>query len=361
MNLGSARVPSVEALLHWNAFMIRRPKSSIAIALLACFPGLAAAADSYSRDWQKYPPVIERPAPAILYAIGDIHGDYQRLLRLLVAARIVPAAPTQPGDVKWSAGPATLVVTGDMIDKGPRPVDVLRLMIALRAAARQSRGEVILLAGNHEAEFLAGPDAKKAADLIADLKKSGYSPAQTAACQNDLGGFLCTLPFAARVGDWFFSHAGNTDGRTLGQIAADIRSGVGRDGFATKQLTGPDSLLEAHLGEGNTWFAARKGGERQLLASFAEALDAKHIVQGHQHGEVRFADGVERHSGEMFQRWGLLFLIDVGMSEGVDDSHGAALRVANGKAAAICPDGSETVLWEAAVNTDTGRAAPCAR
>jgi hypothetical protein len=340
--------------------MLRRANHFIAFALLACCPGLAPAADSYSRDWAKYPPVIERPAPAALYAIGDIHGDYQRLVRLLVGAHIAPAAPTRPGDIKWSAGAATLVVTGDMIDKGPRPVDVLRLLIALRADARQSQGEVILLAGNHEAEFLAGPDAKKAADFIADLKKSGYQPAQVAACQNDLGAFLCTLPFTARVGDWFFSHAGNTDGRTLGQIAADIRRGVGSNGFATKQLMGPDSLLEARLGEGNTWFAG-KGVERQLLASFAEALDAKHIVQGHQHNEVKFADGVERHSGEMFQRWGLLFLIDVGMSEAVGDSRGAALRIANGNAVAICADGSETALWEAAANTDTGRAAPCVR
>ncbi|MGA7239210.1 MAG: metallophosphoesterase [Bryobacteraceae bacterium] len=341
--------------------MLRRFLRSVSIVLLPCCPILAAAVDSNSRDFKKYPPVIERPLPATLYAIGDIHGDYQRLVRLLIAAQIVPAAPATPSDVKWRAGAATLVVTGDMIDKGPRAVDVLRLLIALCAAARQSRGEVILLAGNHEAEFLAAPDARKAADFIADLNKSGYSPPQVAACQNDLGAFLCTLPFAARVGDWFFSHAGNTDGRTVGQIAADIRSGVGRDGFATKQLTGPNSLLEARLGEGNTWFAAPKGGEKQLLASFAEALDAKHIVQGHQHNDVKFADGVERHTGEMFQRWGLLFLIDVGMSEGVGDSRGAALRIANGKAAAICADGAETLLWDAATNTDTGRAAPCTR
>ena len=54
---------------------------------------LAPAADSYSRDLTKYPPVIERPSPAALYAIGDIHGDYQRLVRLLIAAHIVPPRP----------------------------------------------------------------------------------------------------------------------------------------------------------------------------------------------------------------------------------------------------------------------------
>jgi Calcineurin-like phosphoesterase len=341
--------------------MLRRAIYSVAFALLAHFPEPAPASDSYSRDFAKYPAVIERPLSATLYAIGDIHGDYRRLVRLLVAAHIAPAVPVRPSGVGWSAGTATLVITGDMIDKGPHPVDVLRLLIALRAAARQAHGEVILLAGNHEAEFLADPNAGKAADFIADLEKDGYSPAQVAACRTDLGLFLCTLPFAARVGDWFFSHAGNTGGRTLAEIAADIRKGVDRNGFAFEQLTGPSSLLEARLGDGNTWFAAPRASEKELLASYSNALDARHIVQGHQHNGVKFADGVERNTGEMFQRWGLLFLIDVGMSEGVGDSRGAALRIANGKAAAICADGTETVLWEAAANTDTGRAAPCLR
>ena len=331
----------------------------VAIALLACESALPAA-DRIHRDWTEYPAVIDAPPAATIYAIGDIHGDYERLARLLVAARIASAIPERPEMIAWTAGAGTLVVTGDMVDKGPRPVDVLRALIALRTAARESRGNVILLAGNHETEFLESPHSDKAAQFAADLKKNGYSPGSVAACKTDLGEFLCSLPFAVRVGDWFFSHAGNTSGRGLEQIAADIRKGVDRHGFATSQLTGPDSLLEARLGEGNVWFQAKGGAEsqRELLASYARALGAKHIVQGHQHNDVRFADGVERHTGEMFQRWGLLFLIDVGMSKGVGDSLGAALRIADGKAVAICPDGSETLLWDAA-NTDRGRAAPC--
>lgn len=340
---------------------MRRP--TLAFALLACSPTLARSADSYTRDWVKNPPVIERSAPATLYALGDIHGDYQRLVRVLVAAHIIPSLPARPGNVAWNAGQSMLVVTGDMIDKGPRPVDVLRFLMALRASAKAAGGEVILLAGNHEAEFLAGPDDKKAADFIADLKKEGYLPSQVAACHGDLGAFLCGLPFAARVGDWFFSHAGNSAGRTLAQIATDIRADVDKHGFAAKQLTDPDSLLEARLGEGNTWFAAPQSatGERELLTSYVEALGVKHIVQGHQHNEVKFADGVERRTGEMFQHWGLLFLIDVGMSEGVGDSRGAVLKIASGQAVAICADGAQTLLWDAAANTDTGRAAPCSR
>jgi hypothetical protein len=326
---------------------------NIAFLLLAAAIPASAAGD-FLRDWKAYPAVIERRAPETIYAIGDIHGDYNRLVRLLVAAHIVPAAPAKPGAVQWSAGASTLVVTGDMIDKGPRPVDVLRLLTALEAAARPSKGEVILLAGNHEAEFVAGPDKKKAADFIADLERNRYVPTQVARCQGDIGLLFCNLPYAARVGDWFFSHAGSTDGRTLDQISTDIQSGVHRNGFATEALVAPDSLLEARLGEGKTWFVAdpkhdAADAERRLLAANAKALGVSHIVQGHQHGEVKFADGVERHAGEIFQRWGLLFLIDVGMSEGIGDSQGAALRIAGGKAVAICPNGEETPLWPADV------------
>jgi hypothetical protein len=306
------------------------------IGLLAC-ASLPAA-----RDWKAFPPIADRPAVTAIYAIGDIHGDYDRLVTLLKAAHILEATPDSPEKARWSAGKATLVVTGDMIDKGPKPVSVLRALRALRADAPRSGGEVILLAGNHEAEFLAGPDAKKAADFITDLKKQGYAPEQVAACGTDLGEFLCTLPFAARVGDWFFSHGGNTAGRTVAQISDAIVKGVDQDGYGTKALTAPDSLLEARLGEGKQPWIDAPGfpGQRALLQSCADALGVKHMAQGHQPGEVKFADGVTRKVGQIFERWELLYLIDVGMSSGVDDSHGAVLRIAVGQVDAVYPDGS---------------------
>ncbi len=290
---------------------------------------LFAAQLKGGRDWSAHPAIVERPAAETIYALGDIHGDYERLATLLKAARI--CSPSNVG--QWAAGKATFVVTGDMIDKGPRPVAVLRLLIALKADAARVGGEVILLAGNHEAEFLAGPDAKKAADFIADLKKSGYSADQVARCKTDLGEFLCGLPYAARVGDWFFSHGGNTAGRSVEEISQGIENG-------SYSLTAPDSMLEARLGEGKQqWIAS--ADEHALLQRYANALGVKHMVQGHQHGEVQFADGVMRHAGEMFGRWGLLYLIDVGMSREIDDSHGAILRIRAGKVDALYPDGSE--------------------
>jgi hypothetical protein len=62
------------------------------------------------------------------------------------------------------------------------------------------------------------------------------------------------------------------------------------------------------------------------------------MAQGHQHNEVKFADGTTRKAGRMFGYKGLLYLIDVGMSREIDESHGAILRITPQQIEAIYPE-----------------------
>jgi hypothetical protein len=333
------------------------------ILLLAAFAGIASPAD---RDWAKHPAVVQLDTSAEIFAIGDAHSDYSRLALAMRAAGLIAGVPNTPEDVQWNAGNAVLVTTGDMIDKGPRALDVLRLLRSLQASAPAKGGRVIVLAGNHEAEFLADPAAPKGHEFAAQVTANGMRPKEVASCRTDIGEFLCSLPFAARVNDWFFSHAGNTGGRSPAQLTADLERGFAENGFGSRQLIGDDSLLEARLnrkGGSKPWIDSRLPdvGEQQLLTAYTAALGVKHIVEGHVPSEVKFADGVVRAPGEMFQRFGLLFLIDTGMSEGVDDSRGAVLHITSKDATAICPDGRRTLLWDAAHRQTVGRAAPCGK
>ncbi len=311
-------------------------------ALLLCGAGVFGAPASIIAD--------RSAAPEALFAIGDVHGDVERLAKLLTAVHLSDG-------VTWTGGRSMLVVTGDMVDKGPHAVAVLRRLSALRAAAPKAGGEVIVLAGNHEAEFLADPRGKKSEQFSAELRSAGLDPAEVAGCHGDVGTFLCSLPIAARVGEWFFSHAGNTAGRTMAELDSSIGKEMAAHGYGTGELIGAASILESRLGEGKQWFGS--GNERHLLESYASALGVRHMVQGHQHNQVGFSDGVERSTGEMFQRWGLLFLIDVGMSREINDSSGAVLRIVDGTAAAVCPDGTETVLWGESKPMDHANAARC--
>lgn len=321
------------------------------------------------RDWVRNPAIVQiNRQPERLYAIGDIHGDYQRLLALLRRAALIGPRLKRPEDAQWTGGDAVLVQTGDMIDKGPHSVSVIRFLAALRESARRNGGQVVITMGNHEAEFLAGPNEDKAKDFIRDLKRNHVDEAAILRCQGDIGEFLCSLPFGAKVGDWFFSHGGNTAGRTVAGLNQYLEQGVSKDGFAAKELADPNTLLEARLGEGKIWFHPSEKGpdasktEREILAAEADALGVSHIAQGHQPADVTFADGIVRHKGEMFQRWGLLFLTDTGMSRQIKDSKGALLRILHDSVAvAVCPGGLETPLWDAASKPDTGHAAPCTR
>jgi hypothetical protein len=335
-------------------------------ALLAGLPigllvtGLLSAGP---RDWSQYPAIVETTAGgADIYAIGDAHSDYVRLALVMKAAGLIDNAE------KWSAGHAVLITTGDMIDKGPRALDVIRLLKSVREQARTAGGKVIILAGNHEAEFLADPAAPKGTEFAKQLKAAGLNPAEVGQCKGEIGEFLCSLSFGAKVDGWFFSHAANTGARTVAQLEADIRKGIDKEGYATKQLIGNDSLLEARLDEdgpgGKPWLQERMPSqdEKALLAANAAALGVAHIVEGHKPTKVAFLDGTTRNPGEMFQRFGLLFLIDTGMSEGVGNSHGAVLRITKESgetATAICPDRTKTVLWTGMAKQDIGHAAPC--
>jgi hypothetical protein len=325
--------------------------------VLLIIPLLAAQ----TRDWKQNPAIVELDTPEDIYAIGDAHSDYTRLRKALHGAGVTDESG------HWTARKSVLVSTGDMIDKGPRALDVLRFYKALRQDARSQGGNVILLAGNHEAEFLANPAAPKGHEFAKQLKAEHIEPASVGACEGEIGQLLCSLAFGARINEWFFSHAGNPRGRTLQELTTDIQTGVKHDGYRTAQLIGNDSLLEARLDEdgpnGKPWLqeAMPKFDENALLAAYAKALGVSHLVEGHKPSEVVFLDGTVRHPGEMFQRFGLLFLIDTGLSEGVNDSHGAVLHITSrGQAAtAICPDGKTTLLWDEKTKQITGRAVPC--
>jgi len=315
------------------------------------------------RDWAVQPALVSIDEPGDIFALGDVHGDYDRLVDLLLAGHILSGVPDKPARARWSAGNAVLVCTGDLIDKGNQSIKVIELFKAIQTDAASSGGRVVVTMGNHEAEFLADPaHDQKASEFRAELEAKGLDPAEVAAGRDahGLGTFLRGLPFAARVGDWFFAHAGNTRGLTFQQLDSALRKGLDDDGFRSNTLIAHDSLLEARLHPAPFWEQSgdRRGEGEARLRRFVEALGVKHLVVGHQPEKVEFDDGTKRRKGEAFQKFdGLVFLIDVGMSRAIDDSRGALLRLQGGdtsSATIIFPDGRSERLWPCAKKLGKG-------
>ncbi len=171
------------------------------------------------------------------------------------------------------------------------------------------------LVGNHEAEFLADPlNSKADADdgIDPELRAQHVDPMSVANGSEARGRWLRTLAFGARIGGWFFSHAGNTAGRTLPALEAALRAAVSADDYAGAEVIGADSILEAR-----DWWTSAPG----VVATNARALGLEHFVFGHTPSALG-ARGAIALNGEA-----ALARIDCGMSPGVDDSHGALLRI----------------------------------
>ena len=85
-------------------------------------------------------------------------------------------------------------------------------------------------------------------------------------------------------------------------------------------------------------------------------------MQGHEPGNIRFADGTLRNAGEMFQLNGVLFLVDTGMSKVVGNSTGSILHVkgkTSQEAISICADGTKTTISDDRHRPENGKAAAC--
>jgi 3',5'-cyclic AMP phosphodiesterase CpdA len=177
------------------------------------FVGLSAAARATDptpspsvppRDWSKNPAIVQTDWPILtVWAIGDTHGDYGRLIDLLVKGEIIDEVSRQPdqlANVKWKSANTVLVCTGDMIDKGPESIEVLQLFMRLQQIAPEAGGQVIVTLGNHEAEFLTNPTAKPR-EFLTQLTNRRIDPAQVAAGTDSLG-----------LGQFMRSRPGSTNG-----------------------------------------------------------------------------------------------------------------------------------------------------
>lgn len=170
--------------------------------------------------------------PALIYAIGDIHGCLDALLEL--EAMIIADAHEEPGE-KW------LIYLGDYVDRGPRSAQVIdHLMLPAPRGFRR-----ICLRGNHEAAMLEslsdagridnwlafGGDmtlmsygvADKQIDALFERRGSAKSRLNVLAAHipEDHIGFLDGLATMVTVPGYIFVHAGLRPGIAVAQQELD--------------------------------------------------------------------------------------------------------------------------------------------
>jgi hypothetical protein len=128
---------------------------------VAC-SGAAWGHEGQRRDWSSHPAIVELDTTEDIIALGDIHGDYNRLTKLLFAGRLLDAVPDSPKQAVWSGGKSLLVCTGDLIDKWHHGFEIIELLRALQISAERQGGYLIVTVGPHEARSSAAMRTAKA-------------------------------------------------------------------------------------------------------------------------------------------------------------------------------------------------------
>ena len=85
-----------------------------------------------------------------MVAIGDVHGEYEKLRSIFLHAKLIDPANT------WTGGGSVFVQTGDVIDRGPKSFESVNLIRSLQEQAQKTGGRGIRLFGNHELMLLQG-------------------------------------------------------------------------------------------------------------------------------------------------------------------------------------------------------------
>jgi hypothetical protein len=83
-------------------------------------------------------------------AIADVHNDFDDFVAILRHTGLTDKQN------HWTGGKTTFVQVGDLLDRGPKPREVMDLMMALEKEAVQAGGRVVGLLGNHEVMNIMG-------------------------------------------------------------------------------------------------------------------------------------------------------------------------------------------------------------
>ena len=130
-----------------------------------------------------------------LVAVGDVHGQFEAFVRLLLHAKLIDE------DLNWCGGNTRFIQVGDIVDRGPFSRKVDTLLDNLQKQASMSEGEVIRLVGNHELEL-----------ILADYLISEFKREEAAAMREKLIAQVeeGSLKAAYAYKDFLFTHAGVT-------------------------------------------------------------------------------------------------------------------------------------------------------
>jgi hypothetical protein len=233
------------------------------------------------------------------YVVSDVHGHLDDLRDVLLRTGLLDS------EDRWAGGDADLWVLGDLVDRGPDGIGVIRLVRSLQEQAPDS---VRVLMGNHEALMLGChlfPDTRFAQLWVVN---GGHLEDQRGLTDDDVA-WLRALPVLARTGGYLLMHSDTQDYLAWGDTVDEVNETV------ATLLAGGDAQQHFDVFASLTSrfdFKDDPGVARTML----KQLGGEHIVHGHSIIGTLVDQPSEQTEGPYTYADGLVLAIDGGRYDG---------------------------------------------
>ncbi|AWH28543.1 metallophosphoesterase [Stenotrophomonas sp. YAU14A_MKIMI4_1] len=226
------------------------------------------------------PSVSVLPAAPRIVALSDIHGQYGLLVRLLRANKVIDAQD------RWALGTDTLVIAGDVFDRGPQVTEAFWLLYGLQQQAAAAGGAVHFVLGNHETMVLYDDLRYVNAKYLRSAKLLGRSYPQLYGADSVIGQWLRTRPVLLKIGDTLFLHGGISPDAVALALDPAATNRAYQASLGTPKAEVKANPATAPLYDGKTspiWYRGYFDGrlDAQGVQAVLDRLQLKRIVVGH--------------------------------------------------------------------------------
>ena len=213
---------------------------------------------------------MDVPILNAISVIGDVHGQFEQLLGLLLNAGLVG------NDLTWAGDNTTVWLMGDLLDRGPDGIAVIDLVMRLQGEATIAGGCVGTLLGNHEVMILAAQ--RFGGHFMSEWEWNGGNAADLARLTSQHVAWMTTLPTLVSSGDRLLMHADATFYTNYGRSVAQVNRAV-RTILQSHHAPAWDRLLDV-FSERRAFVGTRMDGRARATA-FLSAFGARQLIHGH--------------------------------------------------------------------------------
>jgi len=252
-----------------------------------------------------------------IFVIGDVHGEYDKLIALLRSASLMNP------NFNWIGGDSTLWFMGDFFDRGAHGIACMELVMQLQDEAFSSGGEVQSLLGNHEmvllsAYFFGEQPTAWGGTFLSDWLRNGGQSTDLSSLREEHIVWIMNLPAMAHVDGRLFLHADALFYEHYGSSVAEVNEAF-KALLRSKDPAAWDRLL-AEFSERGAFFDAETDINDSASSFLAEQYLRKYGGKALVHGHTpisKFLKKPDRDiTGPLIYAGGLCVDVDGGMNKG---------------------------------------------